>query len=67
MESAATEALVSSAAALALALLLSPAVRVVTADLDDTVGRVWPFALTHCHVRTSPGCAAPAARHVAAR
>lgn len=42
--------------ALALALALGSSVRTVTAELDDHLGRVWPFALTRCHTPLSPGC-----------
>ena len=30
--------------------------RSVTAELNQTVGTVWPFSLDHCHVSASPGC-----------
>jgi hypothetical protein len=50
------ETFVRVAAALAIALVFSPMVRTITSELDDSVGRVWPFALNHCHVRATPGC-----------
>ncbi len=54
------EALLSVAAALAVALVLTPLVRSVTVGLDSTLGQAWPFSLTRCHVRATPGCNAVA-------
>lgn len=42
--------------ALVLALVLAPVVRTVTAELDEHLGRVWPFSLTRCHTPSSPSC-----------
>ena len=57
--------------ALVLAVILGGAVltRSVTAELNQTVGTVWPFSLAHCHVATTPGCGAQAwpERHEATR
>ena len=35
---------------------LSLIVRPVTAELNATLGTVWPFSTIHCDVRTIPGC-----------
>jgi hypothetical protein len=50
------ETFVRVAAALAIALVFSPMIRTITSELDNSVGRVWPFTLNHCHVRATPGC-----------
>lgn len=47
---------VQAALALGLALVAAPVVRTVTAELDNTVGRAWPFSLTRCASPTTPGC-----------
>ena len=46
--------------ALVVALVCSVMVRNVTAELNDTVGRAWPFSLVHCAVAASPGCSGQA-------
>ena len=51
------EALVNVAAALAAAMVLAPFARAITVDLDNTLGRAWPFSISRCHVRATPGCA----------
>ena len=35
---------------------LSMIVRPVTAELNNTLGMVWPFSTIHCDVRSVPGC-----------
>ncbi len=47
---------VQVALALGLALVAAPVVRTVTAELDNTVGRAWPFSLTRCSAAATPGC-----------
>ena len=47
---------VQVALALGLALVAAPVVRTVTAELDNTVGRAWPFSLTRCSSPATPGC-----------
>jgi hypothetical protein len=49
-------AAVQVALALGLALVAAPVVRTVTAELDNTVGRAWPFSLTRCAAPATPGC-----------
>ena len=44
------------ALALGLALVAAPMVRTVTAELDNTVGRAWPFSMTRCSSPATPGC-----------
>ncbi len=39
------------------ALVLSTLVRTATADLNRTVGQVWPFSLASCRTASAPGCA----------
>lgn len=53
---ASLEALVRVVAALMLALIVSPVIRTATIELNNSVGRAWPFSLTYCHARASPGC-----------
>lgn len=45
-----------AALALGFALIAAPVVRGVTGELNDTVGRVWPFSLTRCVSPATPGC-----------
>jgi hypothetical protein len=52
----APETLFRVAAALILALVLSPVVRTVTSELNHSLGHAWPFSLSHCHVSATPGC-----------
>ncbi len=52
------------ALALGLALVAAPVVRTVTAELDNTVGRAWPFSLARCSSPGTPGCRDVAARSV---
>lgn len=42
--------------ALAMALIAAPVVRSVTAELNGSVGRAWPFSLTRCVPPATPGC-----------
>ena len=35
---------------------LSMIVRPVTAELNNSLGTVWPFSTVHCDVRSTPGC-----------
>ena len=46
--------------ALTVAIALGGAslTRSVTTELNQTVGTVWPFNLTHCYGPASPGCGA---------
>lgn len=53
-----------AAFALAVALLFAPVVRSATGDLNQSLGRVGPFASVRCHAPTSPGCG-PADLHLA--
>jgi hypothetical protein len=32
-------------------------IRGITADMTETVGRTWPFAMEHCRSQQTPGCA----------
>ncbi len=41
---------------LTIALVAAPMVRNVTAELNDTVGRAWPFSMARCQALASPGC-----------
>ncbi len=52
-----TETLFSVVAAFVVALVLSPVVRSFTVELNHSVGQVWPFSMSHCHVASTPGCA----------
>ena len=47
---------VQAALALGFALIMAPVVRSVTGELNDTVGRVWPFSLARCVSPATPGC-----------
>jgi len=51
-----TGSVVQVAVALGLSLVVAPMVRNVTAELNDTVGRAWPFWLARCAVLATPGC-----------
>lgn len=51
--------LLRSAGVLVLALALSPMIRGITADLTNSVGRTWPFAMEHCRTAETPGCTPP--------
>lgn len=42
--------------ALGLALVAAPVVRTVTAELDNTMGRAWPFSLARCSSPATPRC-----------
>ena len=53
-----TDALSRAVVCLAAAMVLSLAVRGVTASTSQTLGRVWPFSLTYCQPASTPGCAA---------
>ena len=53
------------ACALVATVAIAPMVRTVTAELNQTIGRTWPFADAHCRVLATPGCAAEANRTVA--
>ena len=55
---------VQAAFALGLAVVAAPMVRTVTAELDDMVGRAWPFSLTRCASPATPGCRETAAPSV---
>lgn len=59
-------AIFRSAAVLVLALVLSPAIRGITADLTGSVGRTWPFTLEHCRTLETPGCVSTS-HHLAMR
>ena len=48
--------LIRVALATALALLVAPVFRGITQGLNQTLGTMWPFSLTHCSVVTAPGC-----------
>ncbi len=52
-----TGSVIQVAVALGLALVVAPMVRNVTAELNNTVGRAWPFSLVRCVAVTTPGCA----------
>ena len=47
---------VQIALGLTIAMVAAPMVRNVTAELNDTVGRAWPFSMARCHALASPGC-----------
>ena len=64
MRLANTGSAVQVALALGLALVAAPMVRTVTAELDNTMGRAWPFSLTRCASPTTPGCQDVAASSV---
>ena len=49
-----------------IAMGLSMIVRPVTAELNRTLGTVWPFSLVHCQTK-SPGCNAPCPTRLAQR
>lgn len=49
-------ALVQVAVALAVALIVSPVVRTTTIELNNSVGRTWPFSMRHCLTSRTPGC-----------
>ena len=51
---------IQAAVAIAIALVVAPGLRTVTAGLNTTVGRLWPFSMARCHAPTTPGCAASA-------
>lgn len=48
--------LMQVALAFAVALMAAPVVRTVTFELNNTVGRAWPFALARCQSAATPGC-----------
>lgn len=48
--------LVQVAFALGLALIAAPIVRNLTSELNETVGRGWPFSLARCSSAATPGC-----------
>ncbi len=50
---------VQIALGLTIAMVAAPIVRNVTAELNDTVGRAWPFSMARCHAPASPGCRGP--------
>jgi len=47
---------VQAAVALGLALIAAPIVRGLTSELDNTVGRAWPFSMARCSSGATPGC-----------
>ena len=49
-------AVVNIAISILIAMGLSMIVRPVTAELNQTLGMVWPFSTVHCDSRASPGC-----------
>jgi hypothetical protein len=49
-------ALVQVAFALGLALVAAPIVRNLTTELNETLGRDWPFSIGHCASAATPGC-----------
>ncbi len=51
-----TGCLVQVAFALGLALIAAPIVRNLTSELNETVGRGWPFSLARCSSAATPGC-----------
>lgn len=51
-----TGCMVQVAFALGLALIAAPIVRNLTSELNETVGRGWPFSLTRCSSAATPGC-----------
>jgi len=42
--------------AFAVALVLAPALRGVSIELNHSLGRLWPFLHSHCHAGDTPGC-----------
>ena len=56
MRLANTGPMVQAAFALGFALVAAPIVRTVTVELDNTVGRAWPFSLAQCSSTVTPGC-----------
>ena len=58
---------VQAALALGFALIAAPVVRTVTAELDSTVGRAWPFSLARCSPAATPGCGQGAERSAEGR
>lgn len=48
--------LAQAALALGIALVMAPVVRSVTGELNNTVGRAWPFSLARCVSPATPGC-----------
>lgn len=49
--------MVRSIVALVVALAFAPMIRGITADMTETVGQTWPFAMEHCRSTQTPGCA----------
>lgn len=56
-EGALYEITMRTAVALVIGLAFSPVIRGITAELNTTVGRVWPFVMEHCRAQSTPGCA----------
>lgn len=50
------EDVVPLALAVVVSLAAAPIVRTVTVELNNTLGRVWPFSMTRCHSLATPGC-----------
>ena len=48
--------MIQTAVALTIALAVAPGLRTITAELNNTVGRVWPFSMARCHAPMTPGC-----------
>jgi hypothetical protein len=48
--------LIRSALVLLIALALAPMIRGITADMTESVGSLWPFAMEHCRSQQTPGC-----------
>ena len=51
-----TGSLVQAAFTLGFALIAAPIVRNLTSELNETVGRGWPFSLARCSSAATPGC-----------
>ena len=49
-------ALARSLLLIAAALMGASLTRGVTAELNSTLGTVWPFSLAHCYAATLLGC-----------
>ena len=45
-----------AALAIGFALVMAPVVWSVTDELNNTVGRAWPFSLVRCVSPATPGC-----------
>ena len=56
VEGALYEITMRTAVALVIGLAFAPVIRGITADLNASMGRVWPFVMEHCRAQSTPGC-----------